>query len=92
MNFCRALCNLSEYFRKKKVFQFQENWFVMRHFTKFPLSNIMKHCKSEVEQQINMQGIHLGLFLEKKKEAWMYNKKYTRIIVIFLNKNQRFLL
>ncbi len=62
MNFCGALCSLLEYFRKKNLPQFQENSFVMRHFTKLSLSDIMKHGESDAERQISIQGIHLSAF------------------------------
>ncbi len=34
MNFCKIMCALLEYFREKKLPQFQDNSFVMRHFYK----------------------------------------------------------
>ncbi len=33
-NFCGAMCALLEYFREKKLTQFQDNWFVMRQLYK----------------------------------------------------------
>ncbi len=69
MNFLGALCALLEYFREKKLPQFQKNPVVMRQIcnkTKLSLSNIMKHGESDVERQISIQSIYIYLsaFLE----------------------------
>ncbi len=37
MNFCETMCTLLEYFRKKKLPQFQEDSFVKWHFYKIIL-------------------------------------------------------
>ncbi len=62
MNFCGILCTLLEQFCEKKLPQFQENSFVIRHFYKLSLVNITKNGESDVERQISIHGIHLSVF------------------------------
>ncbi len=70
--------NPLEFFREKKLPQFQENTFVMKHFTKLSLSDIINHGESDVERQISIQDIHLsafGIFVRTEKEATI-NKRW----------------
>ncbi len=59
MNICGALYALLEYFRENK--NPPKNPFVMRHFSKLSLSNIMKHGVSDVERPISV-GLYLSAF------------------------------
>ncbi len=49
-------------FLQDKLPQFQENLFVMRHFTFCSFFNIMNHSESDVERHISIQGIYLTTF------------------------------
>ncbi len=77
MNFYVTMCTRLEYFRKKKLSQFQENSFVMRHFYKIILAqNITKHSKSDEERQISIHDIHLNVFWNyfwKREESFKIN-------------------
>ncbi len=73
VNFCEALCDLLEYFLKKKLLQFQENSFVMKHFYKIILVQYNETLWKRYRTTKLAYTVYLGVFLKiifgKEKEA-----------------------
>ncbi len=83
MNFCGTLCALLEYFCKEKTPPASRELICNETLLQnLSLSNIMKHGESDVERQINIQGIHLSAFWNcfwKEKEALKLNTVLMKI-------------